>query len=175
LTFRQEQNQGWWIEHVNPLAVFYLPDQNTTAEVQYGPRTGYLRDFGAIIWLPFGSVDGNEILTRWATWPIWHPAGGMDPFDLDSILASLWQERQEKLRGGLTIRPAAVDGASATRPFLAFGTARCDAPASRRCSGRSSLGIHHPGRDLVDGQKPHAEVGDHGGPAAVRRHPRGLA
>ena len=115
LAFQQEQNQGRWIEHVNPLAVFYLPGQNTTVEVQYGPRAGQLRGLGAIIWLRFGAVDGNEILTRWAIWPVWHPNGGLDPSDLDSILATLGHGRQEKLRGGLTIRPAAADGAQVLR------------------------------------------------------------
>ena len=115
LAFRQEQDQGRWIEHVNPLAVFYLPDQNTTVEVQYDGRTGRLRGFGATIWLRFGSVGENEILTRSAIWPLWHPAGGLDLSDFDSILASLGHVRQERIRGGLTIRPAAAEGAQVMR------------------------------------------------------------
>ena len=36
LEFREEQMQGCWLRHVNPLAVFFLPDQDVTVEVTYG-------------------------------------------------------------------------------------------------------------------------------------------
>ena len=106
LAYRLEQQQGHWIEHVNPLAVVYLPDQGTTVEVQYGPLDGRLRGFGAVIWLRFGSVDKSDILTRWAIWPLWHPVGGLDRSDLDAIPGLLRHGTQDKVRGGLTIRPA---------------------------------------------------------------------
>lgn len=109
LTYQEEQIQGRWITHVNPLAVFYLPDQNTTVEVQYRFRADYLGGFGATIWLRFGSVDGRDIHNRWAIWPLWHPTGGLEPSDLESIQASLEHGRQDKLRGGLTIRPAVAE------------------------------------------------------------------
>lgn len=78
LLFRQEQAQGRWIEHVNPLAVFHLPAQDLIVEVQYG-RGDILGGFGAAIWLRFGVLDHSDILTRWAIWPVWHPEGGLEP------------------------------------------------------------------------------------------------
>jgi hypothetical protein len=33
LEFREEQEQGCWVRHVNPLAVIFLPEQNITVEV----------------------------------------------------------------------------------------------------------------------------------------------
>ena len=111
LVFRAEQRQGSWIEHVNPLAVIYLPEQGATVEVSYCHPGGRLTGYGAVIWLRFGHVDKPDILTRWAIWPIWHASGGLDRSDLDAIPGLLKHGVQEKVWGGITIRPANETGA----------------------------------------------------------------
>ena len=113
LVFREEQEQGCWLRHVNPLAVFFLPDQDVTVEVTYGAPGGrILRMFGAPIWLRFGRIGDNTFLLRWAVWPIWHAKGSLEPGDVNSIEPLLSAGRNELVRGGFTIRPVAADGAA---------------------------------------------------------------
>jgi hypothetical protein len=108
LEFREEQEQGCWLRNVNPLAVFFLPEQDVTVEVRYGPPTGQiLHMFGAPIWLRFGRIGDNTFLWRWAVWPIWHAKGGLRPGDMHSIAPLLPHGQSELVRGGITIRPAA--------------------------------------------------------------------
>ena len=109
LVFREEQEQGRWLRHVNPLAVFFLPDQDVTVEVSFGtPRGEVLRNFGAPIWLRFGRVGDNDFLSRWAVWPIWHAKGGVEKGDTEAIVPLLPAGRNELVRGGITIRPVAA-------------------------------------------------------------------
>ena len=106
LAFREEQEQGCWLRHVNPLAVFFLPEQDVTVEIRYGPPSGrVLHMFGAPIWLRFGRIGDNTFLRRWAVWPIWHAMGGLRPADVHSIAQVLPDGRDEFVRGGITIRP----------------------------------------------------------------------
>lgn len=106
LEFREEQEQGCWVRHVNPLVVIFLPEQNTTVEVRYGPPTGrILHMFGSPIWLRFGRIGDNTFLRRWAVWPIWHATGGLRPADMHSIAQLLPHGHGELVRGGITIRP----------------------------------------------------------------------
>jgi hypothetical protein len=106
LEFREEQEQGCWLRHVNPLAVFFLPEQNVTVEVRYGPPTGrILHMFGAPIWLRFGRIGDNTFLRRWAVWPIWDATGGLRPADMPSIAQLLPHGHDELVCGGITIRP----------------------------------------------------------------------
>jgi hypothetical protein len=110
LEFRDEQQQGCWLRHVNPMAVFFLPEQDVTVEVQYGPPTGrILHMFGAPIWLRFGRIGDNTFLRRWAVWPIWHAKGGLSPGDMPSIARLLSHGKSELVRGGITIRPVPPD------------------------------------------------------------------
>lgn len=113
LVFREEQEQGCWLRHVNPLAVFFLPEQDVTVEVTYGAPGGrILHMFGAPIWIRFGRIGDNTFLLRWAVWPIWHAKGSLEPGDVDSIEPLLSAGRNELVRGGITIRPVAADGAA---------------------------------------------------------------
>lgn len=106
LEFRKEQEQGCWIRHVNPLAVFFLLKQDVTVEVHYGPPSGrLLHMFGAPIWLRFGRIGDNTFLRRVAVWPIWDAKGGMRLGDMSSIAQLLRHGQSELVRGGITIRP----------------------------------------------------------------------
>jgi hypothetical protein len=110
LEFQKEQEQGRWLRHVNPRAVFFLPEQNVTVEVQYGPPTGrILHMFGAPIWLRFGQIGDNTFLSRWAVWPIWHATGGLRPDDMRSIAQLRPHGQSERVRGGIAIRPVTPD------------------------------------------------------------------
>ncbi len=111
LVFRDEQEQGCWLRHVNPLAVFFLREQDVTVEVSYGTPSGRtLHKFGAPIWLRFGPVGDNTFLLRWAVWPIWHAKGGLEKEDIAAITPLLSEGRNEFVRGGISIRPVAADG-----------------------------------------------------------------
>ena len=111
LEFREEQEQGCWLRHVNPLAVFFLPNQGVTVEVTYrSPVRPILGRFGAPIWLRFGRIGDNTFLERWAVWPIWHAIGGLDEDDLTRIPPLLSAGKDEQVRGGITIRPTVPEG-----------------------------------------------------------------
>ena len=106
LIFQEEQEDGCWLRHVNPLAVFFLPEQNVTVERIYrGSRERILQMFGAPIWLRFGRIGDNTFLRRWAVWPIWHATGGLRHADMHSIAQLLPHGHGELVRGGITIRP----------------------------------------------------------------------
>ena len=113
LIFREEQEQGCWLRHANPLAVFFLPELDVTVEVMYGPPAGrILHMFGAPIWLRFGRVRNNAFLLRWAVWPIWQAKGGLEREDLHSIPPLLPSGAREFVRGGMTIRPVVAGGSA---------------------------------------------------------------
>src|ERR1019366_6773316 len=111
LAFREEQEQGCWLRHVNPVAVYFLPAQDVTVEVTYGSHGGpILGLFGAPIWLRFGRIGDNTFLLRWAVWPIWHGKGGLEKEELKSIPPLLSAGASERVSGGMTIRPATAGG-----------------------------------------------------------------
>jgi hypothetical protein len=113
IVFREEQQAGCWIDHVNPLAVLFLPDAGVTVEVAYRLRGGpVLSPFGAPIWLRLGRIDSDAFLSRWAIWPIWHADGGLEPGEAEEIAALLPHGRTEHVAGGITLRPVA-EGAPA--------------------------------------------------------------
>ena len=110
LVFRDEQERGCWIKHVNPLAVFFLSDQGVTIEVSYRMRTGsILSKFGASIWLRLGRVGNNAFLQRWAVWPVWDAIGGLEDGEIDEVPKLLPAGKNKSVVGGITIRPA-TDG-----------------------------------------------------------------
>lgn len=110
LVYREEQDQGCWLQHLNPLAVFFLAEQDMTVEVAYRRTYGApLGDFGAPIWLRFGGIGDNSFLSRWAVWPIWHARGGLDETDLTVIPTLVPAGQRELVKGGLTIRPVAAE------------------------------------------------------------------
>lgn len=113
IVFREEQQEGCWIEHINPLAVLFLPEAGVVVEVTYrNPRGRVLAPFGAPIWLRLGRIDSDAFLSRWAVWPIWHADGGLMPGEGEEIGAILPYGRNELVAGGITLRPVA-EGASA--------------------------------------------------------------
>ena len=119
LVFADEQKQGCWISHVNPMAVFFLPDARVTIEVSYRFRGGaILSKFGAPIWLRLGRVNSADFLSRWAVWPVWDAVGGLEHGETEEISALLPNGRNESVKGGITIRPTA-DGQNAEVRSLA--------------------------------------------------------
>jgi hypothetical protein len=113
IVFLEEQREGCWMEHINPLAVLFLPDVGVTVEVTYrGQRGPVLGPFGAPIWLRLGRIDSEAFLSRWAIWPIWTVNGGLERGEGEEIAALLPHGRQELVAGGITLRPVA-DGAAA--------------------------------------------------------------
>lgn len=107
LVFREEQRAGCWVKHVNPLAVFFLPDLKVTVEISYRMRAGaVLSRFGAPIWVRLGRIDSTDFLSRWAIWPVWHAVGGLEPGEAEELAKLLPAGRSESMKGGITIRPA---------------------------------------------------------------------
>jgi hypothetical protein len=144
LEFREEQEQGCWLNHVNPMAVFYLPEQNVTVEVRYGPPTGrILHMFGAPIWLRFGQIGDNTFLRRWAVWPIWHAMGGLRPAELHSIAQLVPHGHGELVRGGITIRPVRPSACAQSEQADAAGCVTIGASGSALRDGIGLL------RDLL--------------------------
>jgi hypothetical protein len=107
IVFRNEQNRGCWIEHVNPVAVFFLEKHQAVLEISYRQfsRASALSVFGAAIWLRVGRLNRREDLARWAIWPLWSADGGLEPGEAEEVGILLSQGRRENLRGGITLRP----------------------------------------------------------------------
>jgi hypothetical protein len=115
LLFRDEQDQGRWLRHVNPLAVFYLPEEDVIVEVAFDPGyQGPLRYLGAPIWLRFGRLDDTHgFLRRCAIWPIWDAHGGLVDGEVERVERLLGAPLlTERPGGGIVVRPVA-DGHSA--------------------------------------------------------------
>jgi hypothetical protein len=113
IIFREEQQEGCWIEHINPLAVLYLADAGVTVEVSFRAHRGpVLAPFGAPIWLRLGRIDSDAFLSRWPIWPIWHADGGLEPNEGEEIAALLSYGRTELVKGGITLRPIAESAAA---------------------------------------------------------------
>lgn len=141
LLYRDEQHQGCWIRHFNPLAVLFLPEAGATVEVSYRFRAGaVLSRFGAPIWLRIGQIDSADFLSRWAIWPLWHPDGGLEPGEPDELARLLPAGRQENVRGGVTLRPVVPNGQAEqdTRTNTASFTLGTSGPALR--DGLTRLG-----------------------------------
>ncbi len=127
IQFCDEQDQGRWLNHVNPLAVFHLAKHDMTVEIAFDPGfTGPLRYFGAPIWLRYGHVDdAHGFLRRCAIWPVWHPHGGLIEGETDRIETLLGARGiSEPPAGGIVLRPAAVDE-NATMVRSQAGRASC--------------------------------------------------
>jgi len=107
VVFRDEQDRGCWVDHVNPVAVFFLERQQAVLEISYRhfTRPSTLATFGAAIWLRVGRPDRPDDLGRWAIWPLWSPNGGLEPGENEEIGRLLPHGRNENLRGGITLRP----------------------------------------------------------------------
>jgi len=109
IVFRDEQDRGCWIDHVNPVAVFFLEHQQAVIEISYRYFTSVseLSEFGAAIWLRVGRPNRQEQLRRWAIWPLWSADGGLEPGENDEVgkLLALPGSRRVNLRGGITLRP----------------------------------------------------------------------
>jgi hypothetical protein len=93
---------------VNPVAVFYLEQQQAVLEISYRQfsRATSLSAFGAAIWLRVGRPNREEALSRWAIWPLWSAAGGLESGEIAEVGRLLSHGRAENLRGGITLRPA---------------------------------------------------------------------
>ncbi len=106
LLFRDEQQGGCWISHVNPLAVIHLPHDGATVELSYRMRAGsLLSPFGAPVWLRYGRMDRGQFPSRWAVWPLWDARGGLTDGEAVEVAALREAGRREGVRGGITIRP----------------------------------------------------------------------
>ncbi len=113
LIFREEQERGCWIRHVNPLAVFHLPDSQVTIEVSYRAAMGStLEIFAAPVWLRLGRTGGGDFLSRWAVWPIWTAAGGLVPGEAEEVAELVPSGRSEHMKGGIVLRPVQINGAA---------------------------------------------------------------
>lgn len=137
VVFRDEQDRGCWIDHVNPVAVFYLEQQQAVLEISYRQyiRPSTLADFGAAIWLRVGRVNRRDDFGRWAIWPLWSADGGLEPGELDEVKKLLPGGRRESVRGAITLRPTREDAAA---EVVTSGTVSC-----------LTLGAH--GQALADG------------------------
>ena len=86
LSFRQEQAQGLWLLHDNPLAVFHLADQGLVVEVQVRDRKGGLLDLlCAPVWLRIADFSGG-FQRRVAVWPMHGFADAADPDEAERLL-----------------------------------------------------------------------------------------
>jgi hypothetical protein len=114
IVFRDEQDRGCWIDHVNPVAVFFLERQQAVLEISYRQftRPTAPATFGAAIWLRVGRPDRQEDLSRWAIWPLWSADGGLEPGEADEVGNLLAQDRGKTLRGGITLRPTQQEAAA---------------------------------------------------------------
>lgn len=116
IVFREEQDQGRWLRHVNPLAVFHLPLRDMVVEVSFDRAfAGPLRFFGAPIWLRYGRVgDAMGFLRRCAIWPVWHARGGLHDDEAERVERVLDDPgAAERPVAGIVVRPGGDDGAVA--------------------------------------------------------------
>lgn len=114
LVFLQEQKQGRWLEHDNPLGAFYLEKQGLVVEVRFDmEKPGTDRsDFGAPIWISVGKTDDiADFLSYVAVWPIWDHYGGIVPSEaaeLNSILSPY--KKNARITSALVLRPSSNSG-----------------------------------------------------------------
>ena len=124
IIFRDEQDRGCWIDHVNPVAVFFLQRHQAVLEISYRQFTSPTAPatFGAPIWLRVGRLNRQEVLSRWAVWPLWSADGGLLSGETDEVGHLLTLGRSENLRGGIILRPTQQD---ASAEVLTSGRVSC--------------------------------------------------
>ena len=115
LVFRDDQRRGSWVEHENPLGVFYLPTQGIVVNVRYRMESpgSHLADFGACLWIDVRKINralDNPVYI--AVWPIWDAIGGLDSGEVSEISGVLKSSPKSNVRAGLVIRPAMDEGFS---------------------------------------------------------------
>lgn len=117
ILFRDEQQQGSWVVHDNPLGVVHLPAQGVVVELARGLFTGRrLADLGAPLWIRVGRVGDTEgFLARLAIWPIWDATGGLVPGEEVELAALLPRLGVGELAGGIVLRPADDAGPETAR------------------------------------------------------------
>lgn len=111
LVWRDEQDAGCWLDHDNPLAVYFVEGLDLIVEVQLRNARGRRATLCAPVWLRVGDLS-NEIASRIAVWPLHGFGDAADPGDADEVLDVLRALRLlpayhdgGALRGGLVIRP----------------------------------------------------------------------
>lgn len=116
VAWREEQDAGCWLDHDNPLAVFFIEGRDLIVEVQMrSARSGRREDLLAPVWLRVGDLS-NEIASRVAVWPLHGFGDAADPQDADEVMGVLRAVRLSPgfhvggvLRGGVVIRPTDAD------------------------------------------------------------------
>ena len=104
LAFREEQRRGSWVDHDNPLATFYLPEQGIVAGILTNPDEE-LANFGAPLWIRIwktGDPAGHP--ANIAVWPIWDIRGGLVPEEAEELEAALRAEAY--VVSGIVLRPS---------------------------------------------------------------------
>ncbi len=109
VSFRDEQQRGRWVDHDNPLGVFYLQEQGLVVEAHFAlARPGPKRsDFAAPIWIRVGrtgAIDG--FLSDIPVWPLWDHRGGLAREELAELASVLQLGRSARIAAGLVMRPA---------------------------------------------------------------------
>lgn len=114
LIFEEEQRRGCWLTHINPLATVYLAEQGVVVEVSYRPHfDGPLRSFVAPIWLRVGRLNVSlSDQPRWAVWPLWDAAGGIDPDAREAEeIENVLKTGGKTVVRGIVVRPTRAGGA----------------------------------------------------------------
>ncbi|WIJ25796.1 DUF2357 domain-containing protein [Devosia sp. RR2S18] len=109
LIFREEQQQGSWISHDNPLGVFHLPDHKVVVEVQFrvAERTSAQADLGTQLWVRFGHTDDPAGFHKYLpVWCLWDAAGGLPRGEVTEVATLIQRYRSAGVVGSLVIRPA---------------------------------------------------------------------
>lgn len=112
LDFLGEQSRGSWISSDNPLATFYLAEQQIVVEVRYRMQSPERRlsDFAAPIWLRIGRKgDISGFLGHVAIWPIWDIQGGLVDGEVEELERVLSLGAKAHLAAGIVLRPARHD------------------------------------------------------------------
>lgn len=115
LTFLDEQDRGRWVDHDNPLGVFYLSEQGLVVEVYFGmARPGASRaDFAAPIWINVGRANAADgFLSSIPVWPIWDQKTGLAEGEASDLQEAVALGKKSRLTRGLVIRPAEIEGMS---------------------------------------------------------------
>lgn len=113
LSFLEEQSRGSWVQHDNPLAVVYLPEQGIVVEVRYRMRSPdpRLSDYASPIWVRSGRTgDVGGFLNNVAIWPIWDAGGGLVEGEATEIAEIVQQGRRARITAGIVLRPTRDEG-----------------------------------------------------------------
>jgi hypothetical protein len=112
LDFLLEQKRGSWIACDNPLATFYLSEQQIVVEVRYRMQNPakHLADFAAPVWVRFGrSGDVAGFLENVAIWPIWAISGGLVEGELTELEQVVSLGSKANVVAGVVLRPSRGD------------------------------------------------------------------